>query len=123
MKTTLGRSGLLGLILVAATATPAVAQPAGEVFILAGLSLPDLGIDVTSADVKQYTFLVGPRFRLLSTRRHHVDVRALLGGSSLNFDVPVSVSTFKSEEFGFAAALGGSYTVVLNDVFSYRVVQ
>ena len=90
---------------------------------LSGLTLPDLGIDLRSADVTQYTFLVGPRYRVVSTRRHHVDVRALFGGASLNFDVPVSVSTFKSEEFGFAATFGGSYTLVLNDVFSFRVIQ
>ena len=168
---------LLLLVLIVSTA-PALAQPAGEVFIgysylradpgevdvigggtaaldsanLHGTEVsgtwffsPNLGIEVgfgynrgsvnlnnvtlpgglplTSADVTQYTFLVGPKYRLVSTRRHHVDVRALLGGASLNFDVPVSVSTFKSEEFGFAAAFGGSYSLVLNDVFSFRVIQ
>ena len=179
MTTMFRRFVVLAVVVIAAIATPALAQPAGELFIgysylradpgevegaggatasldsanlhgtelsgtwfvnrntgvevsfgyhrgsisLSGLTLPDLGIDLRSADVTQYTFLVGPRYRVVSTRRHHVDVRALFGGASLNFDVPVSVSTFKSEEFGFAATFGGSYTLVLNDVFSFRVIQ
>ena len=90
---------------------------------LQGVMLPDLDIDITSADVTQYTFLVGPRFRLLTSARQNVEVRALVGGSSLNIRVPVSVTAFKNEDFGFAAAFGASYTVVLNDVFSYRVFQ
>ena len=90
---------------------------------LEGVRLPDSDIDLTSADVDQYTFLVGPRFRLMSSLRHNVDVRALFGGSNLNFKVPVNITSFKSEEFGFAAAFGAAYTVLLNDVFSFRVIQ
>lgn len=88
-----------------------------------GIQAPGLGVPIESADFKQYTFLGGPRVRLASTPRHNVEVRALVGGSNLDFRVPVGVTSFNGDEFGFAFAAGGSYTVVLNDVFSYRVVQ
>ena len=88
-----------------------------------GVTLPGLNLAIDSGDVEQYTFLVGPRFRLVSSDRHSVDARALFGGSSLNFDVPVSVSTFKGEDWGFAMAFGGSYTLVLSDAISFRVIQ
>ena len=77
---------------------------------------------LTSATAEQYTLLVGPRFRFGNVQ-HTLDVRALVGGSNLNVRVPVSVSTFTSEDFGFAAAVGASYTVRLNEVFSFRVIQ
>lgn len=179
MATTVRRLAMLMCAVLTASALPAPAQPAGEIFVgysylradpgevesdsgttasldsanlhgtevsgtwfvnrnagieisfgyhrgtinLSGVSLPDLGINIDTADVTQYTFLVGPKYRVVSTQRQHVDVRALFGGSSLNFDIPVSVSSFKSEEFGFAAAIGGSYTLILDDVFSLRVLQ
>ena len=91
---------------------------------LTGVELPDVGLELTEADVKQYTFLVGPRFRFNSSASTQVfEVRALAGGSNLNFKVPVSVSTFKADEFGFALAVGASYTVRVAESISIRVIQ
>lgn len=90
MTTMFRRFVVLAVVVIAAIATPALAQPAGAWCQPVATT---------------------------STCGH------CLVGRSLNFDVPVSVSTFKSEEFGFAATFGGSYTLVLNDVFSFRVIQ
>ena len=88
-----------------------------------GVVAPGLDVPIGSADVDQYTFLVGPRFRVWSSPRQSFDVRALVGGSSLDYRVPVGVSAITGDEFGFAFAVGGSYTVMLNDFFSLRVIQ
>ena len=92
-------------------------------FSLDGVDFPDLDIPVTSGDATQWTFLVGPRFRLMSSQRHNFDVRALVGGANLDIKAPVSVTTFKNEEWGLGAVFGAAYTVVLNEAFSYRVIQ
>lgn len=88
-----------------------------------GITAPQLGVPVESADVDQYTFLVGPRFRLTSSPDHAFDVRALVGASSLDFAVPVGVSTLNGDRFGFAFAFGAGYTLRVNDGISFRVVQ
>ena len=92
-------------------------------FSLEGVRLPDTELEIASADATQWTFLAGPRLRLMNTPRHTFDVRALVGGANLDIRVPVSVSSFKNESFGFAATFGAAYTVVLGEAFSYRVIQ
>ena len=92
-------------------------------FSLEGVTLPETGLEIPTGEATQYTFLVGPRFRAMNTERHAFDLRALVGGANLDIRLPVSVSTFKDQSWGFSAAFGAAYTVVLNDAISFRVIQ
>jgi hypothetical protein len=89
---------------------------------------PPKTLDVSSIDLSLRSALLGPRVRVLKTKRASATLHVLMGGSSGNAD-PTTVlisgerEDFSVDNFRFTSAIGGELSINLSDQFAWRIVE
>ncbi len=93
------------------------------------VGLPPSEFNLSSANVSEHMFLVGPEFRLLRDARWTVDAHLLLGGTYGIFDNSFKTSNITPNYFNlpnnqlaFAMAAGGAFDYNLKPNWSVRMI-
>lgn len=88
-----------------------------------GSITPPEGFELVTIDFKEYSFMGGPRVRLLRQENATASVRALVGATNGSVRAQAGPFLADADETSFALAFGGDFTVNLGDFFAFRVVQ
>jgi hypothetical protein len=71
-------------------------------------------------DLRQYSFMAGPQFRLLHTQRFDTSVRALFGGAYGYLPGMSESSNLRAEDSGFSSLFGGNFDLHLTRKVALR---